>query len=179
MFAERGYAGASLRTIAARAGVDPGMVRHFFGGKAGLFHEALAFPFDPAVVVPQLLGDGLDGLGDRVVRFFLSVWDDPGSGPQIRTLVRSAATHEETAAHLRTLVSEQLLGRVAEVLPVPDPALRASFAAAQLVGLGFARYVVRVEPLASASTDDVVAAVAPTVQRYLTVPDLQVPALQA
>ena len=55
-------------------------------------------------------------------------------------------------------------------LPVEDcvPELRAALAGSQLIGLVMARYVIRIEPLASADADTVAAAVAPTLQRYLT-----------
>jgi AcrR family transcriptional regulator len=168
VFAERGYAAASLRAIAAEAGVDAGMVRHFFGDKDGLFRAAMQLPVDPAVMLPVLLQPGLDGLGERVVRFFVTVWESPETRGPFLALIRSVASHEESATMFREFVTEQVLGRLAAALDQPQAELRASLAASQLVGLAMVRYIVRVEPLASATVDDVVAAVAPTIQRYLT-----------
>ena len=168
VFAERGYQQASLRTIAAEAGVDAGMVRHFFGDKAGLFRAAMELPVDPAVVLPALLGPGLDGLGERVVRFFLAVWEEPAARGPFLALIRSVSGHEESAAMFREFVTEQVLVRIAGALDRPDARLRATLVASQLVGLVMVRYVIKVEPLASAPPDQVVAAVAPTIQRYLT-----------
>jgi AcrR family transcriptional regulator len=168
VFADRGYRSASLRAIAAEAGVDAGMVRHFFGDKDGLFRAAMELPVDPAVLLPVLLGPGLDGLGERVVRFFVGVWDEPSTRGPFLALVRSVTSHEESAAMFREFITDHVLGRLAAALERPDAELRASLAASQLVGLAMVRYIIRVEPLASAGIEEVVAAVAPTLQRYLT-----------
>lgn len=168
VFAERGYDAASLRTIAAAAGVDAGMVRHFFGDKDGLFRAAMELPVDPAVFLPVLLGPGLDGIGERVVRFFVSVWDEPATRGPFLALVRSVSSHEEAAAMFREFVAGQVLGRLTAAIDRPDGRLRAALVGSQLVGLAMVRYIIRLEPLASASADRVVAAVAPTVQRYFT-----------
>lgn len=178
VFADRGYQHASLRAIAAEAGVDAGMVRHFFGDKAGLFRAAMELPVDPATILPVLLGPGLDGLGERVVRFFVSVWDDPVARGPFLSLIRSVAGHEESATMFRQFITEQMLGPLAAAIGRPNARLRATLVGSQLVGLAMVRYVVKVEPLASASADQVVAAVAPTIQRYLTgdVSDLSPPA---
>jgi predicted RNA-binding Zn ribbon-like protein len=103
-----------------------------------------------------------------VVRFFVSVWDDPATRGPFLTLIRSVSGHEESARLFREVVTEQVLGRVAAAIDRPNARLRASLVASQLAGLAMVRYVVGIEPLASAPTDEVVAAVAPTIQRYLT-----------
>jgi len=168
VFAEHGYQQASLRAIAAEAGVDAGMVRHFFGDKAGLFRAAMKLPFDPRDTLPALLEPGVDGLGERVVRFFLSVWEEPAAREPFLALIRSVSGHEESAAMFREFVTEQVLVRVAAAIDRPNARLRATLVASQLIGMAMVRYVVRIEPLASAPVDQVVAAVAPTAQRYLT-----------
>jgi len=167
-FAEHGYEGATVRGIAGRAGVDPAMVNHWFGGKEALFTAALDIPFDPAQVLPELLDGDPGRIGERVVRRFVGLWDATGGAP-LAALVRSVAGHEAAARMLREFVTRVLLVRLAAVAP-DRPELRATLVGSQLIGLGMARYVVRIEPLASAPVDEVVAAVAPTVQRYLTGP---------
>ena len=168
VFAEHGYDHASLRAIAAEAGVDAGMVRHFFGDKEGLFRAAMELPFDPAETLPALLEPGLDSLGERIVRFFLSVWETEHGAAPFVALLRGATGHEQSAGMLREFVSHALVGRIAAALDRPDPVLRATLVGSQLVGLGLARYVVRIEPLASLPAEQVVTALGPTVQRYLT-----------
>jgi AcrR family transcriptional regulator len=165
--AQHGYDGTTVRGIAAEAGVDPALVHHFFGTKQGLFAAAMELPVDPSAVLPALLAPGVEGLGERLVRFFLSLWEAPADRSPFLALIRGAVTHEESAALLREFVTRAVLGRVAAAVNESQPELRATLAGSQMVGLAMARYVIRLEPLASADIETVVAAVAPTVQRYL------------
>jgi AcrR family transcriptional regulator len=166
-FAKAGYGGATIRAIAAGAGVDPALVHHFFGAKSELFVAAMDFPMSPRVVLPALLDGNIDTAGERIVRMFLGLWDDPGSRRRLLAIIRSAVQHERAAAMLRTFLSREVVGSVAGKLDMPDADLRATLVGSQLIGLAMARYVVRVPPLASASTEALVAAYAPTIQRYL------------
>jgi AcrR family transcriptional regulator len=167
-FTETGYDGATVRGIAREAGVDPALVHHYFGTKEHLFVSAMQFPIDPAVIIPALLAPGFDGLGERIVRMFLTVWDSPESSHPFIGLLRSAMTHEKSAAMMREFVTSAIFGRVTAALDVERPQLRANLVASQLMGIAFARYILRVEPLASTPTDELVPIVAPTLQRYLT-----------
>ncbi len=169
-FAEEGYAAVSMRAVARSAGVDPALVSHYFNGKSALFAASMALPLDLDALLGGMLGEGLDGFGERLVRFFLGVWDDPRTSPSIRGLVRGAAGDEAAAGLLREFIAATVVTRVAAALDRPDAALRAALVGSQLVGLGFARYIVAVPPLDTASTEEIVAVVAPAVQRYLTGP---------
>jgi AcrR family transcriptional regulator len=168
-FSRSGYEGVTIRGIAAHAKVDPALVLHYFDSKDGVFRAAVEFPVDPADFIPGLLAPGLDGLGERLVRFFVDTWDSAAGRPLL-ALIRSAVGNEDAAALMREFVTREVLGRLARALELDKPQLRASLAASQLIGRAMVRYVVKVEPLASASTDDVVAWIGPTVQRYLTDP---------
>ncbi|GDY33520.1 TetR/AcrR family transcriptional regulator [Gandjariella thermophila] len=167
VFAEQGYDGSTVRAIAARAGVDPAMVNHWFGGKEGLFAAAMELPIDPGLVVARVLDGSRETVAERIVRTFVTVWDDTG-GAHFAALVRSVSSHELAARMLREFVTSVLFGPVAERLRVDQPDLRAALCGSQIVGLGMIRYVVRLEPLASADVDTVVAAIGPNLQRYLT-----------
>jgi len=167
-FAARGFDGTTLRGIARVAGVDPRLVHHYFEGKEDVFVAAFDFPARPQDLAAQVLGPGLDGIGERLVRFFFSVWDSPAGRQTILGLVRSAATSEQAASLLRDFVTRALLARVAAALPGDDPELRVTLAASQMIGVAFLRYVVRVEPLASADLEDLVPMLGATVERYLT-----------
>lgn len=170
-FTESGYNGASFRKIGADAGVDPGMIRHWFGDKAGLFRASMQPPVDPEALMADVLDGGPDALGERLLRRLLTQWDSDGAHNPMIILVRSAVSHEESTRLLREFVTEQVLGRlIGAMTDASDRALRASLVGSQIIGLVMARYVVRVEPLASAGVDQVVTAVAPTLQRYLTGP---------
>jgi AcrR family transcriptional regulator len=167
-FATRGYTATTLRGIARAAGVDPALVHHYFGGKEQLFVAAMELPFNPGVALPGMIAGDPDGLGERVVRFFLSVWEDPANRESFLALMRSAVSHEQAATMLREFVTSAFVGRVAAAVDVPDARIRVSAAAAQLIGMAMIRYIIRVEPIASASVEELVDLLAPTVQRYLT-----------
>ncbi|MGW8361302.1 TetR/AcrR family transcriptional regulator [Streptomyces wedmorensis] len=167
-FAERGYDKASVRGIARAAGVDPALVHHYFGTKDEVFAAAIEVSFEPASVVPAIVAGPRDAIGERLARFFIGVWENPVSRAPLLATVRSALTHEAAAKVLRTFVLRRLLERIAAELDVPEPALRAELAASQMIGVVIMRYVIKVEPLASADPEAIVAQVAPTLQRYLT-----------
>jgi AcrR family transcriptional regulator len=167
-FAEHGYDGTKLRDVAADAGVDVALVSYFFGSKDGLFAAAMELQVSPADVVAQLVADGVEGLGERLVRRLLAVLGDPAAGAPLVALVRSAATHDEAAATLRGFVERAILGRLATAIDAPDPELRAALCGSQVVGLVMARYVVGVAPLAEADPGDLAAAIGPSLERYLT-----------
>jgi AcrR family transcriptional regulator len=167
-FAEVGYDRATIRAIAVQAGVDPALVMHFFGSKQQLFLDAIEMTIKPAEAVPAMLEDGLDGLGERLARFYLDMWESPDTRDGLAGIMRSAFSHEDAAALLRGFLGSEVFGRLVPSIEGQDAALRVGLAGAHLVGIAIARYVVKVEPLASADRDTVVAAVGPTIQRYFT-----------
>lgn len=167
-FGERGFAGATIRAIAAEAGVDPALVLHYYGSKADLFVAAVHLPVNVRDGLATLSETEPDQLGEAMLRTVAGVWEHPDGLAAWLGLLRSAVADERTATMLREFLTSAILAPVAQRLGTPDAPERLSLAASQIVGLGIARYVVRLEPLASAPMDDVVAAVAPTLQRYLT-----------
>jgi AcrR family transcriptional regulator len=169
LFASHGYAGTSVRAVAAGAGVDAALVHHYFGSKDDLFVAALRVPIDPREVLLPVAQGGVDGAGERLLRTFLVVWDDEATRLPLLTLVRSVFEPEGRQL-LRDGFMRIVLGPVGAGLGVDQPERRMSLVASQLIGLVMARYVVEVEPLASASHDELVAAYAPTLQRYLEMP---------
>jgi AcrR family transcriptional regulator len=168
-FAEKGFDGATIRGIASAAGVDPALVHHYFGSKDKLFLAAIEAPANPADLLPEALAGGRDALGHNVVRLLLRVWDGPMQ-PAALALVRSAIGNEWTAKLLREFLVTQVLRRVVGTLdmPVREREIRGSLAASQLVGLVVGRYLLKLEPLASASPEWLAATIGPNVQRYLT-----------
>jgi AcrR family transcriptional regulator len=166
-FTERGYEGATVRAIAQRAGVDAAMVNHWFGSKDGLFVAALEIPVNPDEIIARLLDGPPEQLAERMLRTFLSVWDSNGGGP-LAALMRSVASHEEAARMMREFVGRVIFGRVVSTVAPDQPELRAALCGSQIAGLGMLRYVIRLEPLASADHATVVSAIAPNLQRYLT-----------
>jgi AcrR family transcriptional regulator len=169
-FAERGYDRTTMRGIARSAGVDAALVHHYFGTKDEVFAAAIEVSFEPVLVLPAILGGSRDGIGERLARFFFAVWENPASRTPLLAIVRSALTHDAAATVLSTFVLRRLLGKIAAELDVPDPEFRAELATSQMIGVAILRYVIRVQPLAAADPEEIVAMVAPTIQRYLTEP---------
>jgi AcrR family transcriptional regulator len=170
-FAETGYDGTSIRQIASGAGVDPALVHHYFGTKEQLFLDVVRPPFDPEVLLRRVFDGSADGVPERLVRTFLSVWEGPVSGPAIRGLLRRGVAHHVTGRLLRefftTQVVRQLASHLRDEVDADELPLRATLVSSQLLGLGVTRYILELEPLASQPVEVVVAATAPTVRRYL------------
>ena len=167
-FAERGYDAATIRDIAARAGVDGALVHHYFGSKQQLFLAASELPFDPAELVPRILEGPRETMGERVVASVVGLWDRPEVRPLLLGIVRSAATDVVAAGMARRLLAEGPFLALARAVDLPDAELRATLAGTQLIGLAMARYVLGLEPVASMAQGELAAAIGPTIGRYLT-----------
>lgn len=167
LFADRGVTGTSVRAVAAKAGVDPALVHHYFGTKDALFMAALEVPFDPKTLMAPVIAAGPEGAAERVLRVFVATWDDPQNQPALLALFRSM-----TEPSGERLLGEGFLPVVllplARALGLDQPEVRVPLLASQVLGLILCRYVLRVEPLASMSADQLVAAYAPGLQRFMT-----------
>ncbi|HEX6888970.1 MAG TPA: TetR family transcriptional regulator [Candidatus Nanopelagicales bacterium] len=166
-FAERGFASATIRSIAARADVDPALVHHYFGSKAALFRDVTQIPVDPAAGLPGVLAGPPEQLGMRLARHVLTLWEDPAFRTPLLTIVRSALVDPERARPLREYLESQLLPAVARELPGPDAPQRVVLAATQLIGIVLGRHVVGLAELTRPTVEQLAGRVAPTVQRYL------------
>ncbi|MFF3346203.1 TetR family transcriptional regulator [Streptomyces sp. NPDC002779] len=170
-FSERGYEKTSVRGIAKAAGVDSALVHHYFGTKEQIFEAAVEVAFAPAFQARDIVLDGpLDSAGERLTRMIFGLWENPVTRAPLLAIVRSAVNNDSAAAVFRKLVAAQLLRRIAEQLDLPDAELRADLAAAQLVGIAMMRYVIKIEPIASADPERLIARLAPVVQGHLTSP---------
>ncbi|MFC3893306.1 TetR/AcrR family transcriptional regulator [Lentzea rhizosphaerae] len=168
VFVEKGYDGATVRAIAAKAGVDAAMVNHWFGGKEGLFAQAvLQLPFDPSEILKRLLDGPVEQAGERIIRTFVTVWDATGGGT-FAALIRSVTSQPEVANALKSFFVNAIFKNLLTEIGAEQRELRATLCATQMVGLGIVRYVVHFEPLASTDVETVVKAIAPNMQRYLT-----------
>jgi AcrR family transcriptional regulator len=169
-FAARGYEQTTIRAVAAQAGVDASMVMRYFGSKAGLFTAAVTMDLD----IPDLRSVPASDRGELLVRLFVSRWEEPPSGDEMIAMLRAGVTSETVAEQLQS-VHRQLVTVPIAALGDEHATERGTLIVAQLLGLGLCRYILRFEPLASMSADQVVAAVAPSVQRYLTQPVGELP----
>ena len=171
LFAEHGFDGTSLRQVAREAGVDPALVHHFFKGKDELFALSVDLPADPAEVLAGVESLDPGQRAEEIVRAVLRLWESPAQHSLVAFLRGTIGSKAKTAM-LRELVTRTVLQRIMAGLPVTpeERALRGNLVATQVVGLMLVRYVVRLEPLASAAPDEVVRLVAPNIRRYLAEP---------
>jgi len=166
-FAELGYDRTTIRSVAADAGVDPALVIHYFESKQQLFLVAVDLPFQVDELVERLQGGPRREVGQRVVRFALEVLADPEGRERWTGMIRAAASDPDAAAILREVLTRRIFEPLAEALGSDDAQLRANLASSQMVGLVMARFVIGIEPLASADEETIASAIAPTIQRYL------------
>ena len=168
VFAESGYDGTTMRAIAARAGVDSALLHQYFGTKADLFTETIGAPMRPDVDIPSLLQGPVELLGEHVVRYVLEAWEQPDTRKRGVVLLRAGIGNRLATPLLSEFLQRELFSRIAARLDTPDSALRASLVASQVAGLLITRHVLRLPAIAEASVDELVARVAPTIQRYLS-----------
>lgn len=166
-FTESGYEGTTIRGVARAAGVDPALVMHFFGSKDGLFDAALRAGGMPVKQLAEALTGDLDTLGERIAARYLQLWEDPEIGPRIKAVVTSAATSPAAAGILKDFMIHELAGPLIKRLD-DHAEQRALLAASQLMGVAFARYVIQIEIMKGLTHDEIVACVAPSIQRFLT-----------
>ena len=170
-FERHGYDGATIRAIAAEARVDPALVHHYFGSKDQLLVAALKLPINPRELVGELLAGDPDTIGERMMRRVLAVWGEQWeTGGPLIGLIRTAMTHEDAARMMREFFTREIIGRVVESLEVPQPRLRIGLVASQMIGLAMCRFILRLEPIAGADPEMLIACYAPVVQRFMTGP---------
>jgi len=169
LFAEQGFDGTSLRQVAREASVDPAMVHHFFKGKDELFAASVALPADPAAVLADVENVEPAVRAEAIVRAVLELWEGPAQHALV-AFARGTIGSKAKTALMREMVTRAVLPRITPGLPgsAEEVRLRGSLVATQVVGLMMGRYVIRLQPLASANREDVVRWVAPNIQHYLT-----------
>ena len=179
LFAERGFERTTMRAVAARAGVDPALIYHYFGDKDGLLFAALQPPADAATVFAGLAAagtdrtgaarTGADRTGEELVRRLIGLWEErPEVREQMVAIIRTALSHDHAAGLLRDILSSFILAALSDVLADDRRELRVALIGSHIGGLMLARYILNVPGAAAASPEDLVQAVGPTVQRYLT-----------
>ena len=166
-FAETGYGGTTVRGVAAGAGVDPRLVLHYFGSKRDLFMQAIRLPVEPDAFIERVFDGGRGELAERVARGLISILDEPAAQRSALAVIRAAASEPEAAEIIRVVLTERVLTPLVRHIGADHAELRATFVATQFVGVAMARYVVALEPLASAPPEQLVRALTPVIEHYL------------
>jgi AcrR family transcriptional regulator len=167
MFADAGYDKTSVRDVAAAVGVDPAMIRHYFGSKAELFRATMGWPFEPDDIATRITAGSRDEIGERLTRVFFEAWEQPDTRAPLLAILRGAATHEESANLVRQFIQGQVYARMANELAAPDAELRIDLAMSQLLGIAYLRHILQVEPIASTHVEELIARVAPVISSHL------------
>lgn len=168
LFAELGFERTTMRAVAARAGVDPALIYHYFGDKDGLLFAALQPPADVATVLAGV-ADAAGRAGEELVRRLVGLQEDrPEVREQMLAILRTGLSHDRAGRLLRDILSSFILAALGDVLAEDRRELRAALIGSHIGGLMLARYILKVPGAAAASPEDLVQAVGPTVQRYLT-----------
>ncbi|MGW0813975.1 TetR/AcrR family transcriptional regulator [Streptomyces viridiviolaceus] len=163
-FATDGYERATIRAIARDARIDPSMVMRYYGNKEGLFAAAVSVDLE----LPDLTALPREEAGRALVTHFLDMWEE---NDVLTALLRVGATNRAGAERMQGIFRDQVLPVARQVCPDPEQApARAALAATQLLGLALTRYVLRFPPTVALPRGEVVAWLAPTLQRYLTAP---------
>ena len=166
-FAEHGYSGTTVRAVARAADVDPALVFHYYGSKENLLDVATTPPQSFLDQIVSAWQTPLAELGEQLVRQMLRNWQNPEHEPILRAVMQIAGNEPAIREKLRQIIQQSMMGPSAQALSENERALRSGLIAAQLMGLAFMRFVWKIEPLASLDDDAIVAAIAPTIQRYL------------
>jgi AcrR family transcriptional regulator len=169
-FATRGYEQTTIRAVATRAGIDASMVMRYFGSKAGLFTAAATI----SLQAPDLRSVPVRQRGELLVRNFVDRWEHGPSADTLVLLLRTAVTDDAVAAQLQATFNE-LIAKPLTALGDEHADRRGALIGTQLIGLAMFRYILRQEPLASLPIGDIVAEIAPNIQRYLTQPAVRRP----
>src|ERR1700738_2250527 len=130
MFAEAGYDKTSVRDIATAAGVDPALIRHYYGSKAELFRATIGWPVEPARLSARITNGDRAEMGERLTRVFFELWEHADSRAPLLAILRGAATHEESAALVSEYIQGQVYPQIASAIPGPDSELRIDLAMA-------------------------------------------------
>ena len=166
-FAEHGWAGTAIRAVARTADVDPALIYHYFGSKEGLLDAATTPPQKWLDAVAATWATPKADLGRQLLRTVLDTWTDEEVGPILRAVVLTAAHEDKTREKLRLIVERGLIGGSTLGADEDERLRRSGLIATQLIGFALLRYVWKIEPIASMPEDEVVAAMAPNLQRYV------------
>jgi AcrR family transcriptional regulator len=166
-FAQTGWAGTTIRAVARAADVDPALVYHYFGSKDGLLDAATNPPMRWLESVAKTWTTPVPELGAALLRLMLGAWADDEIGPVLRSVLQTAAHEPTTREKLRRVVESQLMGVSQLGVDERDRTIRSGLVSSQIMGLAMMRYIWQIEPLASMTDDELVAAVAPNLQRYI------------
>jgi len=159
LFAEHGYDRTTIRAVATAAGVDAGLVMHYFGSKDLLFARAVEVATEelPAAPSGEVTEELLTSLSRRLTA-------EPAASLAV---LRSMLTNADAADRYRAAAEPQL-NQLTEAIPAPDADLRASLLSAIIHGVIAERYLLRLTHLADAPPEQIIDLLRPCFQSLTT-----------
>ncbi|MFE7933331.1 hypothetical protein ACFU6S_32350 [Streptomyces sp. NPDC057456] len=118
-------------------------------------------------------------LAGSLLRAAFVLWEDPQVRPKLLGILKAAVNGKEGAEQMRGFLANQLFAEAGKALGIAGmdiyqaaetikvPAININAAAGQVWGVVLLRYVVELEPIASASSEELIDLLTPTIQRYL------------
>jgi AcrR family transcriptional regulator len=164
LFAEIGYERTTIRGIAGRASADPALVIRYFGSKDGLFAQATNFNLK----LPDLSKTPRGETGHMLIAHFFELWEGALSNSSLPILLRAAASNEGAAERIRQIFARQVIPALKQAVSSPDAEKRAGLISSQLLGLALCRYVLKLPFVVSMSKEEIIGAVGPALQSYVT-----------
>ncbi|MDT5021971.1 MAG: hypothetical protein QOG47_1406 [Mycobacterium sp.] len=166
-FAENGWAGTTIRAVARSADVDPALVYHYFGSKEGLLDAATNPPQKWLESIAEVWTTPIQQLGKALITLLLASWADDEIGPTLRAILQTAAHEPSTREKLRRVVEGSLMGVSKLGSDEQDRLVRSGLIGSQMMGFALMRFVWKIEPVASMSKSEAIAAIAPNLQHYV------------
>jgi AcrR family transcriptional regulator len=163
LFAEHGYAGTTVRAVAAAAGIHPSMVMRYFESKEGLFAAAAEFDLR----LPDFSQIRHADLGVALVRQFLARWEGAGAGDELRALLGVAATNTTARQRLTEIFSAQIEPMVDRITSTARRRETSALIVTQMLGLAFTRYILHLPAIAKLSRAALEEHIGATIQHYL------------
>lgn len=167
LFARYGYDQTTVRSIAEIAGVDPALVIHYFGTKEELFVAAMTPTQDVPHKISSVLGGDPESMGLGLATLFVTMLDGKATNHIIVNALKAAIRIPGAASLIKVVLVRPILKTFKESA-LDNAELRATLAQSQLLGIAMSRYILRIEPISSLSSDELITYLAPTLQRYLT-----------
>lgn len=162
VFAKVGYERATIRGIAAAAGVDKSSIMQYFGSKQDLFREAVHW----TIPLAEAIGDDPGQTAENLARGMLAAWAADPNSP-MAVLLRASMTSEDAAEILRSHLSSHAITAVAETIDAPDARLRAALAGAMLMGIASQRYLLRMPDLCEVDAEEILRVVSPALHAVM------------
>lgn len=167
LFSEVGFERATIRAVAARAGIDPALVMQYYGSKEQLFAAAARWS-----TKHESMNDAArDELPRAALADLFAVFEgSPEDREGAAALLRNCLTHPTASAIMRDEVMCERASDVAAQLGGDDAELRATLIGACMIGLGISRYLFEIEPVASASHEDLQRVMGPALRALVDPP---------